>query len=105
MRATFHPPKPAQIGYLVPHGGCRSPERNTVVSAPSITRPSASGTARRERPRDRLGALLMLLVVVSAVPAAALVVPNTVLYVVPQAVRDLGPAAGRSLVPANGLAL
>src|SRR5260370_6309686 len=47
----------------------------------------------------------MLLVVVSAVPAAALVVPNTVLYVVPQAVRDLGPAAGRGLVPANGLAL
>jgi hypothetical protein len=105
MRATFHPPKPAQIGYLVPPRRMPISERNTVVSAPSITRPSASGTARRERPRDRLGALLMLLVVVSAVPAAALVVPNTVLYVVPQAVRDLGPAAGRGLVPANGLAL
>jgi hypothetical protein len=57
--------------------------------------------------RDPAGLAVLLLVLVTAVPAAVLVLPNTASYVVPQAVRDMGlsgvQAAG--FVRAAGLAL
>jgi hypothetical protein len=60
----------------------------------------------RER-RDLAGLAVLLLILVTAVPAAVLVLPNTASYVVPLAARDLGlsgdGAAG--FVRAAGLAL
>jgi hypothetical protein len=61
---------------------------------------SASGSAWW----SRLGALL---VVITCVPAAVFVIPNTMSYVVAQAVRDLGLSAAQApgMVRAAGLAL
>jgi hypothetical protein len=57
--------------------------------------------------RDFLGLALTLIVILAAVPAAILVLPNTASYVAPQATRDLGLGAARAvdLVRACGLAL
>lgn len=57
--------------------------------------------------RDAAGLAVLLVVLVTAVPAAVLVLPNTASYVVPLAVRDLGlPGSGAAgFVRAVGLAL
>jgi MFS family permease len=57
--------------------------------------------------RDLAGLAVLLPVLVTAVPAAVFVVPDTASYVVPQAIRDLGLADGQAaaFVRACGLAL
>jgi hypothetical protein len=57
--------------------------------------------------RDPAGLAILLLVLVTAIPAAVLVLPNTASYVVPQAARDLGLSAGEvaGFVRAAGLAM
>lgn len=57
--------------------------------------------------RDLPGLAVLLLVLLTAIPAAVIVLPNTASYVVPQAVRDLGLADGQAagFVRACGLAL
>ena len=57
--------------------------------------------------RDPTGLAVLLLVLVTAVPAAVLVLPNTASYVVPLASRDLGLSgdAAAGFVRAAGLAL
>jgi MFS family permease len=57
--------------------------------------------------RDLPGLVVLLLTLATAVPAAAIVLPNTAAYAVPQAVRDLGLADGQAagFVRACGLAL
>ena len=57
--------------------------------------------------RDPAGLAVLLLVLVTAVPAAVLVLPNTASYVVPSATRDLGLSDGEAagFVRAMGLAL
>ncbi|MEO5876565.1 MAG: hypothetical protein ABIS86_13435 [Streptosporangiaceae bacterium] len=57
--------------------------------------------------QGRLGAVSALLVALVAVPAAVLVVPNTMTYVVPQALAELGAGPGQvgALVRSAGLAL
>ncbi|MDN3358181.1 hypothetical protein [Actinomadura sp. DC4] len=57
--------------------------------------------------RDLAGLSVLLLVLVTAVPAAVLVLPNTASYVVPLATRDLGLSGGGAagFVRAAGLAL
>src|SRR6266545_3289746 len=80
------------------------------MSAPSL---SPSLGVNDQRPSEstggsawwsRLGALL---VIITSVPAAVLVIPNTMSYVVAQAVRDLGLPAAQApgMVRAAGLAL
>ncbi|MCW2899081.1 MAG: hypothetical protein JWO67_1346 [Streptosporangiaceae bacterium] len=66
-----------------------------------------AGAYRAKSGMARVNALAALLVVVTAVPIVALVVPNTVSYVVTQALRDLGLDQHQApgLVRANGLAL
>ncbi|MCW2944046.1 MAG: hypothetical protein JWR24_763 [Actinoallomurus sp.] len=57
--------------------------------------------------RDLAGLAVLLLTVLTAVPAAVIVLPNTASYVVPQAARDLGLADGQAagFVRVCGLAL
>ena len=57
--------------------------------------------------RDPAGLAVVLLILVTAVPAAILVLPNTASYVVPSAVRDLGLSEGEAagFVRAAGFAL
>jgi hypothetical protein len=57
--------------------------------------------------RDPAGLAVLLLIIVTAVPAAVLVLPNTASYVVPLAARDLGLADGQAagFVRAAGLAM
>lgn len=65
---------------------------------------SSGGSPAR---RDPAGLAVLLPVLLTAVPAAILVLPNTASYVVPQAARDLGLSAGQTagFVRAAGLAL
>ncbi len=57
--------------------------------------------------RDLPGFAVLLLVLVTAVPAAVIVLPNTASYVVPQATHDLGFADGQvaGFIRACGMAL
>jgi hypothetical protein len=57
--------------------------------------------------RDPAGLAVLLLILVTAVPAAVFVLPNTASYVVPQAARDMGLSGGQAagFVRAAGLAL
>jgi hypothetical protein len=85
--------------------------REKAVSTPPMSAPAPPGPPAAEvrgpkRPA-RWRRLVVLLVVVTAVPVAVLVIPNTMSYVAAQAVSDLGlpPAQAAALVRANGLAL
>jgi MFS family permease len=81
-----------------------TPTSSTFVPVPSSDTSSPSDTTAKLRWWNRLAALI---VVITSVPAAVLVIPNTMSYVVAQALSDLGlqgtQAAG--LVRATGLAL
>lgn len=57
--------------------------------------------------KDPVGFAVRLLVIVTAVPAAVIVLPNTAAYVMPQAIRDLGLGEGHAsgFVRVFGLAL
>lgn len=57
--------------------------------------------------RDLAGLIVLLPVILTAVPAAVFVLPNTASYVVPQAVHDLGLSGGQAaeFVRTAGLAL
>src|SRR4051812_15168608 len=82
------------IGYTDKAGRTTTPEGVPMSVSPDTSHtpdtpdtPDSSGSAHR---RDRLGLAVLLLILVTAVPAAVLVLPNTASYVVPLAARDLG---------------
>lgn len=69
--------------------------------------PEIRPESRDVQRRDPAGLAILLIVLVTAIPAAVLVLPNTASYVVPQAARDLGLSGGEAagFVRAAGLAM
>jgi hypothetical protein len=69
--------------------------------------PEIHPESRDVQRRDPAGLAVLLIVLVTAIPAAVLVLPNTASYVVPQAARDLGLSGGDAagFVRAAGLAM
>lgn len=105
MSAPSKQPLPGAAGMTGPAGATASA---VAAGAAAPAGPVSAGPAPegRRSPAGRLTFLTTLLVVITAVPLAASVVPNTVPYIVPLVLRDLGGTTQTSeLLRMAGLAL